>query len=747
MKSNSSHPIFEYLFLSLSFILLIFYSYVYFVKIPYIGFGFSYNTGIINGVNEVDAGLTIQDDDRILRVASVDWKSYIHDLRHPLFLEYQPGDKIPLVVLRGEDEILINWTYTGFTFERLYWRLIGFWWLPYIFWLVGLASLLFIWPHDLSWRLLVLFNCLTAIWLSAGMNSASRIYESAIILRMAVWLSWPVYWHFHWVFPQVLGHLPRRLVWSVYLLSIALAVAEWYQILPDSAYFIGFLMAILGSAIFIVLHAILRPKQRRDLLPLLLAIGLILFLTLILSLTSLLGTPPYYAGGFIITLPALPASYFYAIYRHQAAGVELRANRAVAIYMYLVLVALVSFITFSVVEAIQPISGFDNFIAVVGALIASWIAIGSFGPFQRWVERRLLGMPIPPTKLIETHAEQILTAMDRDHLDSLLNNEILPSLLVRQAVLVTFDDAGCPTPVYSLQVKPDQLPLESEIPALLFSLPNDNHLSWIRLCLPLKIEGRITGAFLFGRRDPDDRYAANEIPVLQTLANQTALALKNIEQAEHLHAFYQNDVQKQEAYRTSLARELHDDVLGEMAVIAQSADESFRNPVFDKAYHMAVNRLRSVIGGLRPSTLNFGLRLALDELADNLMDMPSSKVTVNVEVPASQASLPGDVELNVFRILQQACQNAIQHGSATRICLSGLIDADCVDITVEDNGRGFETGGKLDLPNLLANHHFGLAGMFERADLIEAEIKLNSAIGSGTRLQLIWKPGPNISNL
>jgi two-component system sensor histidine kinase DegS len=121
------------------------------------------------------------------------------------------------------------------------------------------------------------------------------------------------------------------------------------------------------------------------------------------------------------------------------------------------------------------------------------------------------------------------------------------------------------------------------------------------------------------------------------------------------------------------------------------------------------------------------------------MDMPSSKIKVELEVPASQARLPGDVELNVFRIIQQACQNAIQHGSATLIYLSGLIDPDCVDISVEDNGCGFEIGEKLDLPSLLANHHFGLAGMLERADLIKAKIYISSAPGKGTLVHIVWK--------
>jgi len=61
-----------------------------------------------------------------------------------------------------------------------------------------------------------------------------------------------------------------------------------------------------------------------------------------------------------------------------------------------------------------------------------------------------------------------------------------------------------------------------------------------------------------------------------------------------------------------------------------------------------------------------------------------------------------------------------------------------VELVISDNGIGFAAGEKLDIPNLLANKHFGLAGMFERATLIGAEMFIQSQPGQGCQVIVRW---------
>jgi len=96
------------------------------------------------------------------------------------------------------------------------------------------------------------------------------------------------------------------------------------------------------------------------------------------------------------------------------------------------------------------------------------------------------------------------------------------------------------------------------------------------------------------------------------------------------------------------------------------------------------------------------------------------------------------VEEHLYRIVQQACENAFRHAHSERIRISGCLEPNHVEIAIEDNGIGFELE-QLDFTTLLAEKHFGLAGMFERADLIGAEIKFNSTAGQGTLVTISWK--------
>jgi two-component system sensor histidine kinase DegS len=88
--------------------------------------------------------------------------------------------------------------------------------------------------------------------------------------------------------------------------------------------------------------------------------------------------------------------------------------------------------------------------------------------------------------------------------------------------------------------------------------------------------------------------------------------------------------------------------------------------------------------------------------------------------------------------VQQACENAVRHAQAQMICVSGWLEPDRVEILIEDDGVGMPGQDTLDFNTLLAKKHFGLAGMFERADLIGAVIQIESAEGAGTKIKIIW---------
>jgi signal transduction histidine kinase len=384
------------------------------------------------------------------------------------------------------------------------------------------------------------------------------------------------------------------------------------------------------------------------------------------------------------------------------------------------------------------------FLTVVVASITAFISILIFPGFQSLLEQRLMGIKLPYQNLQEAYSSRITTSASLSDLLRLLDDELFPSLLIRQFAFIHLSN-GSSKALLIKGITDDQLPGANNIDKLIDSAgrvrtpisPNDDPtLSWIRLILPLKIGEDLIGLWLLGRRDPDDLYPQAEIPILQALANQTAIALSNILQTERLRSLYQENINRYEQERLRLALDLHDSVLNQMAVLSMNLDPSSISPKFKEAYDELTQRLREIVSDLRPPMLQYGLKPALEGLSDNLMERSNDKVNVILDIQATEDRYPQNIELHLFRIAQEACENALHHGHAGKITISGQLDPQRIQLIIEDDGIGFEAGEILDLNSLLANKHFGLAGIVERANLIGAKLDIDSAPKAGTRISL-----------
>jgi signal transduction histidine kinase len=258
------------------------------------------------------------------------------------------------------------------------------------------------------------------------------------------------------------------------------------------------------------------------------------------------------------------------------------------------------------------------------------------------------------------------------------------------------------------------------------------------LILPLKIEKKTIGLWLLGRRDPDDYYAQMEIPMFQAIADQTAIALTNIEQTNYLHSLYQANITNQEIELQNLALELHDDVLSQLALIAMNPNGESSTGAGNDDFLTISTRIREIVNGLRPTLLNYGLRAAIDELSDNINEQSADSFSVLIKVPASSYRYDPQTELHLYRILQQSCTNAVQHSKGTTIIIQGQMYPNEVDLSVTDDGIGFEEDVNTNLPSLLASKHFGLVGMYERAAIIGATLNIKSSPSEGTSIRVQW---------
>jgi len=206
--------------------------------------------------------------------------------------------------------------------------------------------------------------------------------------------------------------------------------------------------------------------------------------------------------------------------------------------------------------------------------------------------------------------------------------------------------------------------------------------------------------------------------------------------------FYLSQITKaQEEERSRIARELHDDTIQALVVLARRLDEVSSNEkdVSENARcsmenlrqqtNDIVKNLRRLSQDLRPPALDrLGLVPALEGLAADIEK--HSGINLVVKTYSPNRRLPDEIELVLFRTAQEALRNVWKHSQATDAEIIVEFSEVKSRITVKDNGKGFE------LPETLGDHvkqgKLGLTGMQERIQLIGGSLKIESKPGSGT---------------
>ena len=198
----------------------------------------------------------------------------------------------------------------------------------------------------------------------------------------------------------------------------------------------------------------------------------------------------------------------------------------------------------------------------------------------------------------------------------------------------------------------------------------------------------------------------------------------------------------QEDERRRLARELHDQT--SQALVALDHRQQMLKPYLkdDPAAKEllaeiramiieTINDLRRIVRALRPIYLEeLGLAPALQMLARDLgLD---DKMTVHFDQYGSSKRLIPEHEMTLYRIAQEALNNAWQHAAASDIWLTVTFEAEHVTVSVRDNGQGFAAPRHATELGAVGQQHFGIMGMYERAALIGAHLQVESESGSGT---------------
>jgi signal transduction histidine kinase len=109
-----------------------------------------------------------------------------------------------------------------------------------------------------------------------------------------------------------------------------------------------------------------------------------------------------------------------------------------------------------------------------------------------------------------------------------------------------------------------------------------------------------------------------------------------------------------------------------------------------------------------------------------------AKIIIDLNV--DEENIPDIFKTTIFRVIQEALNNAFKHGEANSIQLSLIETGDSIELCVTDNGRGFDPENLTSNSDLLSG--FGLKGMHHRAVVCNGTCKISSQIGKGTKVKL-----------
>jgi len=197
-------------------------------------------------------------------------------------------------------------------------------------------------------------------------------------------------------------------------------------------------------------------------------------------------------------------------------------------------------------------------------------------------------------------------------------------------------------------------------------------------------------------------------------------------------------IESQETDRKRLAKELHDGLGQNLIIIKNRAQLGLQRlssspPVAEQLREIseaathALEDVRTAARALHPYELErLGLSQALEAMAQRASE--SSPTQFKVDLDDVGGLFPSETQINLYRILQEGVNNILKHARAREVILEVKREDGIVRAALLDDGCGFDAAA--------GRPGFGLQGMAERARLIGGSLRIQSAPGRGTRLEI-----------
>ena len=266
-------------------------------------------------------------------------------------------------------------------------------------------------------------------------------------------------------------------------------------------------------------------------------------------------------------------------------------------------------------------------------------------------------------------------------------------------------------------------------------------------CIPLSSGLDTYGVLLFAH--PDYNFFTSERrEILDIIGNQAIVAMQNARPYRELELEKERMMEIQEEARKKLARDLHDGPTQSVSALAMrvnfarrlmerdaqaAAEELFK---IEELARRATKEIQHMLFTLRPLILESqGLIAALESMADKMRETYNQNVLIEAD-----AEISSQIEANkqgvIFYIAEEAVNNARKHAQAAHIWVRlKEAEPDFAVLDIEDDGVGFDLDSVDTSYNLRCS--LGMLNMRERTELLNGKLKIDSAEGQGTRIQVI----------
>jgi signal transduction histidine kinase len=430
--------------------------------------------------------------------------------------------------------------------------------------------------------------------------------------------------------------------------------------------------------------------------------------------------------GFLATTGVAVATWI-AIFRHRLYDIDVILSKAL---LYGLLAAFITVVYVLVVVVVGAMIGTTEGLSLVATAIVAVAFQPTRDRVQRFANRIVYGERATPYEVLSKFSSHLGDVYSTDDVLQRMAQILAEGTAASRAVVWLRVGAE----LQAAAAWPSDTPVPSAVTIAGATFPRLSTQSRVEATtreVPVRHGGDLLGAFTV-TKPPYDQLTAVESGLLDDLAAQAGLVLRNAALIADLRASRQRLVSAQDEERRKIERNLHDGAQQQLVALAVKVrlatslvgrDDAAERRTLEEIQSDAgdaLETLRDLARGIYPPLLaDQGLEAALAAQARK------GAVPTTVEADGI-GRYPRDVEAAVYFCCLEALQNVAKYAGASRAVVRLIPDEDVLTFEVVDDGAGFDVTS--------TGYGTGLQGMSDRLDAVGGMLEIRSAPGEGTTL-------------